>query len=130
MLQTENHLTSSLNSIFDTVINCAANVKHFSKGTDIEDVNLYGTLNVMDFCKKADARLIHVSTMSVGGIYVGEQGEVTHLKENLLYFGQQATSKYTLSKFLAERAILEEVSKGFNADTRRRCFLRKAYRHA
>ena len=99
----------------DTVINCAANVKHFSKGTDIEDVNLYGTLNVIDFCKQADARLIHVSTMSVGGIFVGEQGEVTHLEENQLYFGQQATSKYTLSKFLAERAILEEVSKGFNA---------------
>lgn len=99
----------------DTVINCAANVKHFSKGTDIEDVNLYGTLNVIDFCKQADARLIHVSTMSVGGIYVGEQGEVTHLKENRLYFGQQTTSKYTLSKFLAERAILEEVSRGFNA---------------
>ena len=47
-------------------------------------------------------------------MFVGEQGEVTHLKENLLYFGQQTTSKYTLSKFLAERAILEEVSKGFN----------------
>ena len=31
----------------DTVINCAANVKHFSKGTDIEDVNLYGTLKVI-----------------------------------------------------------------------------------
>ncbi|MGN1202895.1 MAG: SDR family oxidoreductase, partial [Eubacterium sp.] len=99
----------------DTVINCAANVKHFSKGTDIEDVNLYGTLNVIDFCKQADARLIHVSTMSVGGIFVNEPGEVTHLKENLLYFGQQESSKYTLSKFLAERAILEEVSKGFNA---------------
>ena len=98
----------------DTVINCAANVKHFSKGTDIEDVNLYGTLNVIDFCKQAKARLIHVSTMSVGGMFVGEQGEVTHLKENMLYFGQQTTSKYTLSKFLAERAILEEVSKGFN----------------
>ena len=99
----------------DTVINCAANVKHFSKGTDIEDVNLYGTLNVIDFCKQADARLIHISTMSVGGIYVGERGRVTNLEENQLYIGQQATSKYTLSKFLAERAILDEITKGFNA---------------
>lgn len=99
----------------DTVINCAANVKHFSKGTDIEDVNLYGTLNVIDFCRQADARLVHVSTMSVGGMYVGEQGSVTHLKENLLYFGQEETSKYTMSKFLAERAILDEATKGFNA---------------
>ena len=99
----------------NTVINCAANVKHFSKGADIEDVNLYGTLNVLDFCKKANARLVHVSTMSVGGMFVGEQGSVDKLKENQLYFGQHEGSKYTLSKFLAERAILEEVSKGFNA---------------
>ena len=99
----------------NTVINCAANVKHFSKGTDIEDVNLYGTLNVLDFCKKANARLVHVSTMSVGGMFVGEQGSVDKLKENQLYFGQHEGSKYTLSKFLAEREILEEVSKGFNA---------------
>ena len=70
----------SFDKFFDkdinTVINCAANVKHFSKGTDIEDVNLYGTLNVLDFCKKANARLVHVSTMSVGGMFVGEQGSV------------------------------------------------------
>lgn len=104
-----------LDKDIDTVINCAANVKHFSKGTDIEDVNLYGTLNVLDFCKKAGARLVHVSTMSVGGMFVGEQGPVDKLKENQLYFGQHEGSKYTLSKFLAERAILEEVSKGFNA---------------
>lgn len=99
----------------DTVINCAANVKHFSNGTDIEAVNLDGALNTVDFCKQANARLIHVSTMSIGGIFVGEPGEVTQLKENQLYFGQQESSKYTMSKFLAERAILDEVTKGFNA---------------
>lgn len=44
----------------ETVINCAANVRHFSKGTDIEDVILYGSLNVINFCKQADARIIHV----------------------------------------------------------------------
>lgn len=99
----------------DTVINCAANVKHFSKGTDIEDVNLYGALNTVDFCKRANARLIHVSTMSIGGIFVGEQGDVTKLEETQLYFGQQESSKYTMSKFLSERAILDEVTRGFNA---------------
>ena len=104
-----------LDCSIDTVINCAANVKHFSKGTDIEDVNLYGTLNVIDFCKKAGARLVHVSTMSVGGMFVGEAGPVDKLKETQLYFGQHEGSKYTLSKFLAERAILEEAANGFNA---------------
>ena len=99
----------------DTVINCAANVKHFSNGTDIEDVNLYGSLNVIDFCKQSGARLIHVSTMSVGGVYIDEPGEVTRLEETQLYIGQQQISKYTMSKFLAERAILDEAAKGFNA---------------
>ena len=104
-----------LDKDINTVINCAANVKHFSKGTDIEDVNLYGTLNVLDFCKAANARLVHVSTMSIGGMFVGEKGPVERLKEDQLYFGQYEGSKYTLSKFLAERAILEEASNGFNA---------------
>lgn len=99
----------------DTVINCAANVKHFSKGTDIEDVNLYGTLNVLEFCKKSNARLVHVSTMSVGGMYIGEPGSVKELEETQLYFGQHQGSKYTWSKFLAERAILSEAAKGLNA---------------
>lgn len=99
----------------DIVINCAANVKHFSKGTDIEDVNLYGTLNVLEFCKKSNTRLVHVSTMSVGGMYVGESGPVKKLEETQLYFGQHQGSKYTRSKFLAERAILSEAAKGLNA---------------
>lgn len=68
----------------------------------------------MEFCKEVNARLIHVSTMSVGGMFVGEPGDVTHLKENQLYFGQYEGSKYTMSNFLAERAILSEVANGFN----------------
>ncbi len=96
----------------DLVINCAANVKHFSKGTDIEDVNYYGTLNIIDFCRKTGARLVHVSTMSVGGAYVGERGPVTELHEDQLFYGQKQLSKYTQSKYLAERAVLQAVAEG------------------
>lgn len=99
----------------DTVINCAANVKHFSKGTDIEDVNYYGTLNIIDFCKKQKSRLVHVSTMSVGGFFTDKSKAVDYLKETQLYFGQKQGSKYTQSKFMAERAVLSEVAKGLNA---------------
>lgn len=98
----------------DTFINCAANVKHFSKGTEIEDVNYHGVQNILEFCKKTGIRLVHVSTMSIGGMFVGEPGEVTHLKENQLYFGQTLNSKYTHAKFLAEREILENAAKGMN----------------
>ncbi len=96
----------------DMVINCAANVKHFSKGTDIEDVNYYGTLNIIRFCQQTGARLVHVSTMSVGGAYVGERGPVTELHEDLLFYGQKQLSKYTQSKYLAERAVLQAVADG------------------
>lgn len=96
-------------------INCAANVKHFSKGTDIEDVNYHGVQNILAFCKATGIRLVHVSTMSVGGMFVDKPGKVTHLKENLLYYGQVQGSKYTNAKFLAEREILENIAQGMNA---------------
>ncbi len=96
----------------DMVVNCAANVKHFSEGTDIEDVNYYGTLNIIDFCQQTGARLVHVSTMSVGGSYVGHRGVVSELHENMLFYGQRQLSKYTQSKFLAERAVLQAVADG------------------
>ncbi len=96
----------------DMVINCAANVKHFSKGTDIEDVNYYGTLNIIRFCQQTGARLVHVSTMSVGGAYVGVRGPVSELHEDHLFFGQKQLSKYTQSKYLAERAVLQAVAEG------------------
>ena len=44
----------------DTVINCAANVKHFSKGTDIEDVNLYGVF--VYYFQKIIANIIYYCT--------------------------------------------------------------------
>ncbi|MFI3298566.1 MAG: amino acid adenylation domain-containing protein [Rikenellaceae bacterium] len=96
-----------------TVINCAANVKHFSKGSDIEDTNIGGVLNLIDFCKNTSAKLIHISTMSVGGMSVDNYPmEGTSLHENELYLGQQLDNKYTHSKFLAERHILENVVNG------------------
>ncbi len=98
----------------DTLINCAANVKHFSKGTDIEDVNYHGVQNILEFCKNTGIRLVHVSTMSVGGLYIDEPGDITNLAENHLYFGQVLSSKYTNAKFLAEREILENAANGMN----------------
>ena len=98
----------------DTFINCAANVKHFSEGTDIEDVNYYGVKNILAYCKETGTRLVHVSTMSVGGVYYDKMGNVDKLCENMLYIGQSLTSKYTNSKFLAEREILEAAAAGMN----------------
>jgi amino acid adenylation domain-containing protein len=99
-------------SHIDTVFNCAANVKHFSKGTDIEDVNIGGAQRCVEFCLKTGARLVHISTTSVGEIWIihndGEQ--VPKLDERKLWFGQFLDNRYINSKFLAERLVLDAVA--------------------
>jgi len=93
-----------------TLINCAAIVKHFSEGTEIEDVNIGGAQNCVDFCLKTGARLIQTSTNSTGGQSVNGYPDPNSLfSEQVHYFGQALTSKYTHSKFLAERIVLESI---------------------
>ena len=95
---------------WSVVINCAANVKHFSKGTDIEDINYGGVKNLCAFCEATGARLVHVSTESVAGMSLGNQPK--EMTEQQLYFGQQTANQYVHSKFLAERFILERMAAG------------------
>ena len=94
----------------DMVFNCAANVKHFSKGTDIEDINYGGVKNLVDLCEKNGAYLVHVSTESVGGLTPGNVPDT--LTEQMLFFGQLTDNQYVHSKFLAERHILEHMVHG------------------
>ena len=108
-------------SAINTVFNCAANVKHFSKGTDIEDVNIGGAKYCVDFCLKTGARLVHVSTTSVGGLSVnGVPAPDVVLTEQNLYFGQTLSNQYIYSKFMADRIILDAVAlHGLNAKVMR-----------
>ncbi|MBP9997300.1 MAG: amino acid adenylation domain-containing protein [Lachnospiraceae bacterium] len=97
----------------NTVFNCAANVKHFSSGTDIEDVNIGGLKNCISFCQKKNIRLVHFSTTSVAGEIKVEKGrEIPSLTEQSLYIGQTLDNKYTHSKFLAERELLTAIADG------------------
>ena len=109
---------SPKDGLITTVFNCAANVKHFSKTDDIEQVNIGGAERCVEFCLKTGARLVHISTTSVGEIWVerGDGKAVPELSERLLYFGQFLDNRYMRSKFLAERVILEAVARhGLNA---------------
>ncbi len=94
-----------------TVINCAAVVKHFASGTLIEDVNVGGAKNLIDFCLKNNAAMIQTSTMSVVSQAYEENITDGYLPdERTLYFKQLLDNKYIHSKFLAERAVLEAVA--------------------
>ena len=99
----------------DTVFNCAAVVKHFSEGTEIEDVNIGGAQHCVDFCIKTGAKLIHISTASTRGIWAGEIKDDV-FTEKRFYMGQYLGNKYIYSKFMAERLILDAVAlHGLNA---------------
>ena len=104
-------LTSHLSPLtsIDTVFNCAAIVKHFSEGTEIEDVNIGGAQRCVEYCIKTGARLIHISTASTRGIWTGEPKDDV-FTEQKLYIGQYLNNKYIYSKFMAERLILEAIA--------------------
>ena len=93
-----------------TVFNCAAVVKHFSEGTEIEDVNIGGAQRCVDFCLSTGARLVHVSTASTRGLWVG-QTEGDTFTEQRLFMGQFLGNKYIYSKFMAERLILDAIAR-------------------
>ena len=102
----------------NTVFNCAANVKHFSKTDDIEQVNIGGAERCVEFCIKTGAKLIHISTTSVGEIWIDRNDgkPVPMLDERKLYFGQFLDNRYMSSKFMAERIILDAIAHhGLNA---------------
>ncbi len=99
----------------DTIFNCAAIVKHFSEGTEIEDVNIGGAQRCVDYCVKTGAKLIHVSTASTRGLWAGEI-KTDIFTEQRLYMGQFLGNKYIYSKFMAERLILNAIAlHGLNA---------------
>ena len=99
------------NEPIDTVFNCAANVKHFSNGTDIEDINVGGAVNCIRLCEKRGARLVHFSTVSVAGTTDDiEKLSRRSLDEQSFYYGQTLDNKYTSSKLMGERMVLEAVA--------------------
>lgn len=99
----------------DTIINCAASVKHFSSGTDIYDTNVTGVKNGLAYAKKRGLRYIHISTTSTAGeILLDGRHEVFTYDEQTLYRGQILDNQYLSSKFLSERVVLEAAAGGMD----------------
>ena len=94
-----------------TVVNCVANVKHFSAGNDIELVNIESVRHLITFCLRTGSRLIHISTTSIAGLSVdGVPGPDVKLTEQDLWLGQNIdANKYVYSKFKAEELVLDAI---------------------
>ena len=101
---------------FDTLVNCAALVKHFVKDDSLERINVKGVENLIDLCERTHRRLIQTSTVSVAGEGLdGKPPRDWKITENQLYNGQRLDNAYALSKFRAERAVLEAAGRGVDA---------------
>ena len=111
----------------DTIINSAANVKHFGDFEEFKKINELGVKNLADFCVKNNKKLVHISTLSVSGNIL-ETGQVeqanikeeTEFSEKNLYIGQDLDNVYAYSKFLGEKIVLDYiVEKGLKASIMR-----------
>ncbi len=94
-----------LQSKITTVINVAANVRHYGKEESIFNANIESVKNILEFCSK-DISLAHISTLSIGGFKTVES-ESRVFTENELYIGQKLNGNpYLISKFKAEELVL------------------------
>lgn len=99
-------------------INCAANVKHFAPGNEIEHANVDSVRCLVDWCLETGARLVHISTGSVLGSRLHDMPPVGYkFSEHRLFVGQYVDgNQYCHSKFMAERLVFEAmVEKGLRA---------------
>lgn len=109
----------------DTVINCAASVKHYGSYKYFYEANVETTKRLIEFCKWADAKLIHTSTISVSGNSMADEftgfvsKEALHFYESSLYIGQPLDNVYARSKFEAEKAVLDSMADGLQANIMR-----------
>jgi len=102
----------------DTVIHTAANVHHAGHYEDFERTNVWGTQNVINFCKDARAVLHYTSTASVNGVgTVSIPVTDKVFDEFVLDIGQNYVQNvYIHSKYKAEEAVLLARKDGLKAN--------------
>lgn len=111
-----------------TIINAAANVKHFGNFDKFKNINIDATSQSIDFCKKYSKRLLHLSTLSISGnMFLDgtvshdsqKKNEKTYFAENNLFINQSLDNVYTRSKYEAEKLVLDGIYDGLDAQVLR-----------
>ncbi len=108
-----------------TVINCAASVKHYGSYKYFYEANVETTKRLVDFCKESDVKLIHTSTLSVSGNTFGDafDGYISETEklfyESSLHIDHPLENVYGRSKFEAEKAVLDAMCEGLQANIMR-----------
>ncbi len=94
-----------------TIIHCGANVSHYGKYERFYKANVHGTKNIINFTSECNAKLAHISTLSVGGFSSINDDKV--LNENIININQDFKKHvYMITKYEAECEILKAIEKG------------------
>ena len=118
---TEKGLSSDAPKNVQTVIHTAATVKHYGSYEYFRSVNVEGTRNVVEYAKRVNAKMIHISTLSVSGNSLADEFEVyrseeeKNFYESSLYIEQPLENVYVRSKFEAELEVLNAMLCGLDA---------------
>ena len=98
---------------FDTLINCAACVKHFVDDDILERINVRGVENLIGICKSRGKKLVQISTTSIPGAHTAETYEKKlKMHENELFVIDDMDNKYVGSKYKAELLVFDAVEDG------------------
>ena len=117
---TNETLTEMLPDDIQTVIHSAASVKHYGAYDYFHGINVQGTKNVIACARKAGAKMIHVSTLSVSGNSLVDIFDLSLAAEDIdfaetsLYIDQPLDNVYIHSKFEAELAVLDAALEGLD----------------
>lgn len=111
---TDDNLVEKMKNVsFDTIINCAACVKHYAADDILEKINVHGVENLINLALSKNAKLIQISTTSVAGIHSTESyKQRIVMYEDQLFVINSMDNKYMLSKYHAEQKMFEAISKG------------------
>lgn len=99
-----------------TIINSAANVRHYAKEENLINDNVKSIEILLDFMHSSEKEIsiAHISTLSILGFKTKETKDVIY-DENCFYINQSLNNNpYLISKFLAEKLLLQEKSNNVN----------------
>lgn len=101
----------------DSVIHCAANVKHYGNYNAFYDVNVAGTERIINFCIKYSIKLYHISTTSVlllNDEFLQIEGS-RDCSDTLYNSKKYGENVYIRTKLEAEKKIFASVDDGLDA---------------
>ena len=101
---------NDLGNKINMVIHSAAIVDHYGDKNLFQSINVNGTNNVLEFCKKFNIYLNHISTTSVSASKPNADKK-TLFNEHALYVGQNYDDNiYIKTKFEAEYNIMQALA--------------------